>query len=653
MAVVKRAVLLALFTIAMFDPTDTRIPFMLGEVVSGRAFTDFYVTATGNSAGDCSVGDPCTLTRAVARCTAGAITGGDTVHIAAGRYTTASRLTISCSGSVGGNYVKWIADDNAQFVPGVVDADTLTWSQTAGRTYTYQATWDEVAAGISLNAMVHEPGHDMPAIEVDEGALGLDSKDYTITAPPRYRAYTSVESVELQSCSFYNDTANNLIYIHLCDGTAPDSAANLWLQTSSSGTFEVTGDYLWFENWHAYSLGGSQVGFSITTASNGGYMTGMDFHDTQLRAQGTNWTITQSDFYERTVQGVPTDTGCTEIASSLTRSGTTATFDSTTSILTNQMKTGMAIYISGVTEAGWNGRHENATVVDSNTITWTIDSGVSATTSTTGTIYLSRDTNVSFGGHECWHNQGGGQAVEIGVEGATTSFGNTFSNNNVLRSWNGIGASGGGVGTPNIIQDTFIWGIPNHGLSITGSNLTVTRVIVDNSQESFYMNEPNIDNVSLTYSIFPRGQVAGHDLGDGSNGWTITHNIMSTLTMHASVAADVVLDCNLYIPSYTGTDNTLVAIRESAGESYTTIAQIQAAQTWEDNGYALAYTEWANQFTNYTVPATVNPNYHPLNSSVKALHMPAACGARIGPYDVQGSADAGHSRRQLRLRRPV
>jgi hypothetical protein len=341
MAVVKRAVLLALFTIAMFDPTDTRIPFMLGEVVSGRAFTDFYVTATGNSAGDCSVGDPCTLTRAVARCTAGAITGGDTVHIAAGRYTTASRLTISCSGSVGGNYVKWIADDNAQFVPGVIDADTLTWSQTAGRTYTYQATWDEVAAGISLNAMVQEPGHDGPQIVLDDGNVGLDNKDFTLTGPPRYRSLASVESVELQSCSFYNDTVNNLIYIHMCDGTAPDSAANLWLQTSSSGAIEVTGDYLWFENWHTYSLGGSQVGFSVTTASNGGYMTGMDLFDTQLRLQGTNWTVTQSDFHERIAQGVHTDTGCTEIASSLTRSGTTATFDSTTTILTNQMKTGM------------------------------------------------------------------------------------------------------------------------------------------------------------------------------------------------------------------------------------------------------------------------------------------------------------------------
>jgi hypothetical protein len=322
-AVVKRAVLLALFTIAMFDPTDTRMPFMLGEVVSGRALTDFYVSASGSASSGCTVGDPCTMTRAVAICNAGTISPGDTVHLAAGVYNepVITLGSSSCNGTEG-NHIKWVGasvtassanyaalglDTGTRFVGTTHQVVVASVSLTSGRTYTYEYPWDEASTGWSVSYVAQRPpAPAFDTITVDEG----DNKEWQIAFPPRYRNNTSIAAVEAQSCSAWNDTTANKVYFHLCDSEAPTANHNVYLVRSGYGSILVAGDYHWIENVQFEHGSSSGYGLRVDSTSEGFQGENLYFRAASFRTQGTNGTIDGLNSRAVAIQGPSGGAGC-------------------------------------------------------------------------------------------------------------------------------------------------------------------------------------------------------------------------------------------------------------------------------------------------------------------------------------------------------
>ena len=73
------------------------------------------------------------------------------------------------------------------------------------------------------------------------------------------------------------------------------------------------------------------------------------------------------------------------------------------------------------------------------------------------------DANPAFGVGECWNANASGQALSIGVEGSTASFGQIVRRAFVHRSWNGVGIYGA-----NTLEHSRFWGFPNHTLGGCG-----------------------------------------------------------------------------------------------------------------------------------------------------------------------------------------
>ena len=78
----------------------------------------------------------------------------------------------------------------------------------------------------------------------------------------------SINEVEAQAGTAWHDTANNTVYVHLFDDTAPPrDGTNLYLTSAGWGTLTINGDYIWLENLtieHA-----TPEGLRVNTSANG------------------------------------------------------------------------------------------------------------------------------------------------------------------------------------------------------------------------------------------------------------------------------------------------------------------------------------------------------------------------------------------------
>ena len=94
-------------------------------------------------------------------------------------------------------------------------------------------------------------------------------------------------SVEAQAGTAWNDAANNKIYVHLFDDTAPPGAGtNLYLMGGSWGTLTINGDYLWLENLtieHA-----APEGLRVNTSANGTVLKRITALASAVTLRGTN-----------------------------------------------------------------------------------------------------------------------------------------------------------------------------------------------------------------------------------------------------------------------------------------------------------------------------------------------------------------------------
>ena len=83
-------------------------------------------------------------------------------------------------------------------------------------------------------------GHRLPHPRIDASTSGFRP------CPP---SRSSINDVEAQAGTAWHDTANNKLYVHLFDDTAPPrDGTNLYLTSSGWGAITINGDYIWLEN---------------------------------------------------------------------------------------------------------------------------------------------------------------------------------------------------------------------------------------------------------------------------------------------------------------------------------------------------------------------------------------------------------------------
>ena len=220
-------------------------------VIKGMAYTHF-VTPDGSSTSACTQREPCSLTRAVSLIGSKDMPPGSTVlvqHGADGVYSQAG-LTFAGSGTAG-NPIKFVGEHGVRLTAARVKPDPSAWTLVPGRTYTYQLDWDEVAQFAAMPVQ-RPPVANWRPIWVEDRRPPFttpSSRRFDMWFPPLYSARSSIKEVEAQAGTAWSDTANNKVYVHLFDDTAPPrDGTNLYLMSAGWGAVTINGDYLWLEN---------------------------------------------------------------------------------------------------------------------------------------------------------------------------------------------------------------------------------------------------------------------------------------------------------------------------------------------------------------------------------------------------------------------
>jgi hypothetical protein len=220
-------------------------------VIKGMAYTHF-VTPDGSSTSACTQREPCSLTRAVSLIGSKDMPPGSTVlvqHGADGIYSQAG-LTFAGSGTAG-NPIKFVGERGVRLTSARVKPDPSAWTLVPGRTYTYQLDWDEVAQFAAMPVQ-RPPVANWRPIWVEDRRPPFttpSSRRFDMWFPPLYSARSSIKEVEAQAGTAWSDTANNKVYVHLFDDTAPPrDGTNLYLMSAGWGAVTINGDYLWLEN---------------------------------------------------------------------------------------------------------------------------------------------------------------------------------------------------------------------------------------------------------------------------------------------------------------------------------------------------------------------------------------------------------------------
>lgn len=251
-----------------------------------------YVTDSGSASGECAQGDPCTVTRAAAICGGDLMPPGSWANLADGVYSQAG-VTLACNATQAFP-IKFVGASAAgvRFTGTRTSLPAASWSLTSGRTYTYEAVFDNVALYDVTNVAQRPPVSTWVPIEVDDRQSPFSTPSgriFSLDFPVRYTPRTSVNEVEAQHCTFFHSSAADRLYIHPCREQVPTDADNLYAGSTGWGTVTVTGDDLWLENVQFEQTTGQ--GLKVDQTANrftGRNLTGLA---SQVWVEGTNFDL--------------------------------------------------------------------------------------------------------------------------------------------------------------------------------------------------------------------------------------------------------------------------------------------------------------------------------------------------------------------------
>jgi hypothetical protein len=236
------------------------------------------------------------------------------------------------------------------------------------------------------------------------------------------------------------------------------------------------------------------------------------------------------------------------------------------------------------------------------------------------------DANPTFGIGECWQGSGKGDALLIGRQGSTLFLNQTVRRARVHRSWNGVRLDG-----YNTLEQSTLWGFPNHTLQASGTGAVIRGNIFLNGQDSIYMEGMAFDKLTVEHNVFVNGALVwasrdGRPVGPAPTSWIWRYNLVAGLVLDDRTYLAAQLDCNVYMPSGPTPSHLLKVVSTSGGVDMTfrSLAQIQASTSQEQHSLERPYTDWK------TGPMWAN--FTDQKNQVFSFRDPlSVCGQRVGP----------------------
>ncbi len=565
-------IITAQIILSTFQSGSIEVSFDTADAVS---YTHF-VTANGSPTSNCTQGQPCSLTRAFELAATATLPCGSVINVAAGYYTQAELIYGTAKSCSVGTYVKFIGDDGAVVTGLEVAPTAASFSLVAGRTYTYVINWNEADLGkFTVGLVAQREPSTWTDITLEDRISPFTTEtqmQFEIEDPVNFTERNSIALVEQHRCTFWNDTASNKVYVHMCHNGTPVASDDLYFGRQRWGDFIIQGDGMWLENIDvrhvSLTLG---VGLLIESQSSRTVLKNMSFRSAGIEAGGNDTLAEDLDISNALVQGSPQE-GC-----------------------------------------------------------WDADSQTS-------------DENA----RSCWNTNGSGGGLLMGTAWApTASSGQVFRRIKVHRNWNGAYVTG-----DNTLEDSIIWGHPNHSLGAEGDGATITGTISGNAQDSFYAASRPINNLTLSHNLFLNDVVVwvsySQDGGTPLSAWTFDHNIGTGLLIEDLSYGGMVASCNLYINNYLGSNVGFVSLNNTsygggAVYDYNTLAEFKAAHpAKETNSVELAnLLKWTDgtQFSHFVSQRYTNFDFEPANPSSQAQNM-SGCG-QVGPTTIFTLSNVG------------
>jgi hypothetical protein len=298
------AVVVDTYVAAPQESSASRRPPPGSSAQSATAVTHF-VRPDGSSSSFCTEREPCSLTRAVSLIGGANLRPGSAVLVQFGSDGIYSQGPLTFAGSGTANDpIKFIGENGVRITGTRVEPEAARWSRVPGRQFTYQLDWnDEDAFPVGLAAQ-RPPVTTWRPIRVDDRlppftqSLG---RPFNLEFPVRYTLRSSLDHVEAQHCTVFNDRANNRVYVHMCHDGAPTDADNLYLGPSGWGSVVIDGDYVWLENIAIEQVSGTAL--KVNPSANGTVLKRLVARAAQVWLDGTNTLAEDLDVSHVIAQG--------------------------------------------------------------------------------------------------------------------------------------------------------------------------------------------------------------------------------------------------------------------------------------------------------------------------------------------------------------
>ena len=585
--------------------------YATAQVVQDTTVYTHYVSSNGSSVTDCSsAAAPCTLARAMAVVPCGSI-----VNVADGRYSQAAiTYTRICAA---GTYVKFKGQGAAKITGVRQQLDVEACSLLSGTLYTYECVWDEsvdygTGAFTPRTVTPYNPTAWVP-IHVDERAPPYDTpsdNQFYITKPLPYSAMPSLSWIE---------TNHHSILVCPTTSAACPTADRIYLHTTDDGPPSAADD-LW------------------VTASGWG----------RIIVQGDGLWLENLDFYA---------SGSAQIGAIRVE----GTADHTE--IHNSRLVAVQFWSEGTN-----------TLVEDTSVSHVISQGAQNPCN----AYNTNPSLTQAG--SCWFEAGSGQAffMEHGYNQIARRV-------RLTQNWNtgGISHSCGidlncldtdDTDNPNILEQSVIWGTPNHGLGGHGYNFIIQDNVMMNVQDILYYERNNFGSIIVRRNTFKNshfyyvgnntlcnaGGYSGHPTLDCAGGTNIqyTNNIAVGAGWDAKtweLNAEDTLNCNLYID-----DGDLIRVHQLNGtipsrtlalDGNLSLAELQAGANvltgfdsppQDSDSQQIDLDKWTDgtEFTDFDEALDPSFNLDPIGGSTIATMSAGACGqvgARLGAVDLGAS----------------
>jgi len=249
-----------------------------------------------------------------------------------------------------------------------------------------------------------------------------------------------------------------------------------------------------------------------------------------------------------------------------------------------------------------------------------------------------QDSNTSGRtARSCWNASGESGALLLGINGSSASSGQVVRRAYIHRSWNGAHVAGA-----NTLEDSILWGFPNHNITASGTGGVIRSNVAANSQDSIYLSLLPFENLTVENNLFLHDALFWRTYNQEGGvppvaRWTFRKNIAVSLNIEDLTYAGLASNCNLWIKNYRSREIVFVSMDNpnySGGAvfSHTSLAAFRAAHpTLDLNSRELPASKWTDgtQFANFVSQRYPTFSFDPAGPSAEALNMPG-CG-RVGP----------------------